>query len=113
MQLRYEFVCVTNDLTRRGVEHLLQEEYDFAYALLMPGGKRLFREDFPKVDPVRLPLEVLLFRYEATEEGQSLFGVGEVGRQSPNKFRRWEELADWMHIMNLEALKHRYTLLRL
>jgi hypothetical protein len=72
MQLKYELVCVTCDLTRRGVTQLLQEEYDFAYAPLMPGGKRLFREHFPKVGPARLPLEVLLFKYVATEEDGSM-----------------------------------------
>ena len=38
----------------------------------MPGGKRLFREDFSKIDPARLPLEVLLFKYVATEEDGSM-----------------------------------------
>ena len=44
MHLKYEFVQVANDLTCHGVRQLLQEEYDFAYAPLMPGGQRLFRE---------------------------------------------------------------------
>ena len=68
MKLKYEFVWVTNDLTRRGVKQWLQEEYDFAYAPLMPGEKRLFRETFPEVDSARLPLKVLLFKYLPTGE---------------------------------------------
>ena len=66
MQLKYEFVNVTNDLARRGVLQLLQEDYDFAYSPWMPGKQRLFRTTFPAIAPDRLPLLMLLFKYVAT-----------------------------------------------
>ena len=46
--------------------------------------------------------------YVLSEEARSLLGDGEGGTQSPKSLRGWEDLADWMHVMNLEAMKHRY-----
>ena len=68
MKLKYEFVRVTTDRARQVVKRVLQEEYDFAYAPLMPGEQRLFRETFPEVPAERMPLDVLLFKYVPTGE---------------------------------------------
>ena len=68
MKLKYEFVQVTTDRARQVVKRVLQDEYDFAYAPLMPGEQRLFRETFPEVPAERMPLDVLLFKYVPTGE---------------------------------------------
>ena len=46
--------------------------------------------------------------YDLSEAGERMFGVGLAGSEAPTKFRGWKDLADWMHVMNLEALNYRY-----
>ena len=87
MKLKYEFVQVTTDRARQVVKRVLQDEYDFAYAPLVPGEQRLFRETFPEVSPAQLPLGVLLFKYVGAEdvamEQPSRQAGGDTGQNIP------------------------------
>ena len=58
--------------------------------------------------PYSLHNPVARREYALPEDVAIMFGVGHAGRESPKAFRGWEDLADWMHVMNLEAMKHRY-----